>query len=41
VDKIKIVVVVVVIGWGSVECLVQDREKWRAPVNAAMNLQFP
>jgi hypothetical protein len=41
VDNIKIDLLD--IGWGGVDWigLAQDRDKWRAPVNAGMNLRVP
>jgi hypothetical protein len=41
VDNIKMDLLV--IGWGGVDCigLAQDRDKWKALVNAAMNLRVP
>jgi hypothetical protein len=41
VDNIKIDILN--IGWGGVDWigLAQDRNKWRAPVNAVMNLRVP
>jgi hypothetical protein len=40
-DNIKIYLLE--IGWGGVDCigLAQDRDKWRALVNAVMNLWVP
>jgi hypothetical protein len=43
VDNIKILVDILEIGWGGVDWigLAQDMDKWRALVNAVMNLRVP